>query len=326
MRTLATTILCFFAVTAMAEASSPAVKIDKSRVTVSGISSGAAMAHQLHIAYSDIFSGAAIFSGVPYYCAENSLMTALKRCTENTDQALPVEQFIAKIREGGEAGLLADPANLADDRVYLFHGSLDTKVSSLVHDATAKVYAGFIEPGRMRAVSDVAAGHVFPAMQAEHNCTELVPPFVGDCDFDGAGELLSFLYPDLVTPQAAAETGLLEAEIPGADDAYLMETGYLFVPPACNGAGEPCALHLVLHGCAQSSETIGTDFIAGSGYLPWAEANDIVLAFPQVRKSLVAPINPHGCWDWWGYTGDDYANRNGKQMAALAGWIESISE
>ncbi len=82
-----------------------------------------------------------------------------------------------------------------------------------------------------------------------------------------------------------------------------METAYLFVPPACAGGGESCALHLVLHGCAQSAETVGTDFIEQSGYLPWAETNHIVLAFPQVEKSLVHRLNPHGCWDWWGYTG-----------------------
>lgn len=66
MRTLLTTAFWLFAVTAFADGSTPPLNIDKNRITVSGISSGAAMAHQLHIAYSDVFSGAAIFSGVPY--------------------------------------------------------------------------------------------------------------------------------------------------------------------------------------------------------------------------------------------------------------------
>ena len=114
--------------------------------------------------------------------------------------------------------------------------------------------------------------------------------------------------------------------LPGADDADLMNTAYLFVPPACEDGAERCGLHLVLHGCAQSAEVVGTDFIEQSGYLPWAEANGIVLAFPQVEKSLMAPMNPHGCWDWWGYTGDDYARRSGKQMAVVADWIGSLAE
>lgn len=325
MRTLLITAIWIFAVTAFADDSTPSLNIDKNRITVSGISSGAAMAHQLHIAYSDVFSGAAILSGVPYYCAENSLMTALKRCTENKSVAPPVDQLADKIRQEFAAGLVADPENLKDDRVYLFHGTLDTKVSALVHDATTTLYTNFIDDGQIRQVNEVAAGHVFPAMDAEHNCTELVPPFVGDCDYDGAGELLSWLYPDLTTPGSAVETELSESSVAGASDADLMETAYLFVPPACEAGGQSCPLHLVLHGCAMSAETIGTDFIKQSGYLPWAEANHIVLAFPQVEKSLVAPINPHGCWDWWGYTGDDYANRNGKQMMALSKWIEVLS-
>lgn len=326
MRYLATTIAFFCTLAGLAIADGPALAIDKNRVTVSGISSGALMAHQLHIAYSDLFSGAAIISGGPYNCAENSLMTALKRCTENDETPLPVDQFTAHIKAGAEAGILADPANLADDRVYMFHGTQDTKVSSLVHGATAELYAGFIPEDQIRQVNDVEAGHVFPALDSESHCTEMVAPFVGDCDYDGAGELLSHLYPGLKAPENETLTELREVTLPGADDADLLETAYLYVPADCAAGDQTCALHLVLHGCAQSAETIGTDFIQRSGYLPWAEANDIVLAFPQVEKSLVAPINPHACWDWWGYTGDDYANRNGKQMAVVAGWINNLAE
>jgi poly(3-hydroxybutyrate) depolymerase len=120
-------------------------------------------------------------------------------------------------------------------------------------------------------------------------------------------------------------TALQEVTLPGADDADLLEAAYLFVPPACEGGEASCALHVVLHGCAQSAEVVGTEFIELSGYLPWAEANGIVLAFPQVEKSLVAPLNPHGCWDWWGYTGADYASRSGAQMKTLADWIKGLS-
>lgn len=326
MRYLLITTLCLFTLAAFADGTAPALNIDKDRVTVSGISSGAAMAHQLHIAYSDLFSGAAIFSGGPYYCADNSLITALKRCTSNADAPLPVDEFAARIRKDAEAGLLADPANLANDRVYLFHGTQDTTVSALVQNSTAALYAEFIPADQIRQVNDVAAGHIFPAMESEHGCAEMVAPFVGDCDYDGAGELLKYLYPGLNAPGDETETDLLEVTLPGTGDANLMDTAYLYVPPACTEDGESCALHMVLHGCAQSAETVGTDFIQQSGYLPWAEANNIILAFPQVEKSMMAPLNPHGCWDWWGYTGDDYANRNGKQMTVLTSWIGSLSK
>ncbi|MEJ2129984.1 MAG: hypothetical protein P8X81_14235 [Woeseiaceae bacterium] len=64
--------------------------------------------------------------------------------------------------------------------------------------------------------------------------------------------------------------------------------------------------------------------IAWRGYLPWAEADGIVLAFPQVRKSIAAPMSPHGCWDSCGCTGDDYALRTGKQQPVVVNWIHSL--
>ena len=66
---------------------------------------------------------------------------------------------------------------------------------------------------------------------------------------------------------------------------------------------------------------LGTDFIQQSGYLSWAEANDIILAFPQV---VPGTLNPYACWDWWGYTDADYRWRNGKQMVVLTDWIKSL--
>ena len=318
-------LLSLFLVPTIAQAGE-SLNIDPDRVTVSGISSGAHMATQLHIAYSDLFSGAAILSGGPYNCAGNSLMTAMQLCMTNTEKPLPVAELAAGIRDAAAAGKVADPANLADDRVWLFRGKRDSKISAPVHWAAADLYADFVPADHIRRVADIDAEHVFPAEGRGTSCFEIVAPYVGDCNYDAAGELLAFLYPGLDAPATTVTTKLREVPLPGAEDADLMETAYLFVPPACEDGADACALHVVLHGCAQSAESVGTEFIELSGYLPWAEANDIVLAFPQVEKSMVAPMNPHGCWDWWGYTGDDYAWRDGSQMAVVADWIRSLGK
>ena len=311
------------AVTAANE-STPKPTIDPERVTVSGISSGAHMAQQLHIAYSDLFSGAGILSGGPFGCADNSLTTAMSRCMMNTDP-LPVADLVAKIQAAAAAGNIADTTNLADDRVWLFHGTADSTISAEVHEAAAAVYDAFIPAENIRRVTNVEAGHFFPARGRGHACTELKPPFVGDCDYDAAGELLQYLYPGLQPPSSAPAAHLQLVTLPGADDAGLLETAYLYVPPACADGARACALHLVLHGCGQSAATVGTDFIEQSGYLPWADANDIVVAFPQVEKSLMNPLNPHTCWDWWGYTGENCLWRDGPQMKLVAGWIKTMA-
>lgn len=302
----------------------PSLDIDPERVTVSGISSGGHMATQLHIAYSDLFSGVAVLSGGPFNCAGNSLVTALKLCTTNTEDPLPIADLASGIRAAAAAGDIADPKNLADDRVWLFRGNRDSKVSALVHWAAADLYAEFVPADQIRRVDSIDADHVFPAKERGKDCLEVIPPFVGDCEYDGAGELLSFLYPGLTEPESGHVGDVLSVELPGAADAQLMETAYLYIPSACADGAQSCALHLVLHGCAQSAEVVGNDFIEMSGYLPWAETNGVVLAFPQVQKSIVAPMNPHGCWDWWGYTGDDYAWRTGAQQTVVVNWIRSL--
>lgn len=46
------------------------------------------------------------------------------------------------------------------------------------------------------------------------------------------------------------------------------------------------------------------EFARHAGYVEVAEANDIIVMFPQVENNLIT--NPFGCWDWWGYEGNNY--------------------
>jgi poly(3-hydroxybutyrate) depolymerase len=299
----------------------PRLNIDPDRITVSGLSAGAQMAHQLHIAWSDLFSGAAMIAGGPFGCAAGSVATAFARCMATTGAGLPVNEFSAAIRAAAEVGRVADPAALGDDRVWLFHGTLDQTVAAGISDALAALYADFVPAANTRYVNDIPAAHHFPANSLGHGCDASQPPFVGDCDYDAAGELLNHLYPGLAPPGDDRPGGLVQVALPGAAEAGLAEAAYLFMPAGCAEDGEPCALHLVLHGCAQSAAQIGTAFIEQSGYIGWAAANDIVLAFPQV---VPGPANPYACWDWWGYTGASYLWREAPQMRVLIDWLKSM--
>lgn len=314
--------LLLFSTPVLSSETTPAPKIDTGRITVSGISAGGQMATQLHIAYSDLFSGAGIISSGPFGCADGTLGTAMSRCMGETETPLPIADLADSIRNAAKENLVADPENLANDPVWLFHGTLDTTVGAKVNDATEALYSEFVPVGQITYVKDIAAGHNFPTRGFGGDCTALQAPFVGDCDYDAAGVILQHMYTGLKAPAADVVTELQPVPLAGATDAGLSETAYLFVPPACADGSEACALHLVLHGCAQSAEQVGTDFIMQSGYLPWAETNHIVLAFPQVIPSQV---NPYACWDWWGYTGEDYRWRNGKQMQVVTDWIKLLS-
>jgi poly(3-hydroxybutyrate) depolymerase len=320
---LAVFTLCLvpFQATVVAEDAARGLDIDPERITVSGISAGAQMAHQLHLAYSDLFNGGAMLAGGPFNCAAGNLATAMGRCVGAADPEFPLAQEVESIRSAAEAGRLAPLDGLADDPVWLFHGANDTAVAVGVSDLLAELYQQLIPGGSIVYVKDVEAGHSFPAKGQGTACEVMEAPYVADCGYDAAGRLLQHLYPGLQEPGSEVTAELTAVPLPGATEAGLSDTVYLFVPPGCAGGDQACALHLVLHGCAQSAVQLGTDFMLQSGYLPWAEANDIVLAFPQTVPSA---LNPLGCWDWWGYTGADYPYRDGKQMTVLADWIRNL--
>lgn len=299
----------------------PELNIDPHRITVSGISAGGQMATQMHIAYSDLFNGVAIIAGGPFGCAEGSLTTAMTRCMGKSVDPYPVAEQADAIRSAAKDGRLATTDALADDRVWLYHGTMDTTVAIGVSDALAAVYAEFVPAGQIQYVTEIGSAHTFPAQGRGSECDAMQAPFVADCDYDAAGEMLQHLYPGLKTPESRPEATLRKTLLPGATAAGLGEEAILFVPDGCANGEQACALHLVLHGCGQSTDQVGTDFIQQSGYLPWAQANNIVLAFPQVVPGVA---NPLACWDWWGYTGAQYPYRDGAQMTVLADWIRGL--
>ena len=53
--------------------------------------------------------------------------------------------------------------------------------------------------------------------------------------------------------------------------------------------------------------------------------NQLVVIYPQTRKSLIMPMNPQGCWDWWGYTSDAYATSEGPQIKAVNAFIDFLA-
>jgi len=295
--------------------------IDPSRITVSGVSSGAYMAGQLHIAYSHLFNGLAMVAGGPYYCAEGSLTKGIGPCVKGGD--VGVERLLVYAEAMAETGKVDELANLADDSVWIFHGVLDEVVSKDPSDAAVTMYTQLIAANAITYVTDVEVVHGLPTIKTGAPCDTFSTPYINACDYDAAGEMLTALYGEL-DARADASGELRVVQQPGFDDAQMLEHGFLYVPELC-ASGESCGLHVAMHGCSQSAEFVSDAFAAGSGFNEWAESNKLLVLYPQVASSKIMPLNPYGCWDWWGYTNENYATKDGPQIAVIKGMIDALA-
>lgn len=303
--------------------------IDSAAVSVSGISSGGAMATQFHVAHSRLVQGAAVLAAGPWYCAEASVREALGRCMAG-EPGIPVQHLLAEAGRFAREGRIDPLEGLAGDRVWIYRGADDPHVRAPAADATEAFYRALVAaPAQVARVEQPGASHTFPtADPTAGSCAVVEPPFVANCGLDGARTLLEHLYGELAPAADARDAGLVEFDqrpyADAAGSAGLAARGWLYVPAACGAGSMPeCRLHIVFHGCQQGASFVGDAFVRRSGYLPLAEANRIVLLFPQIEKSL-QPLNPLGCWDWWGYEGEDYATKDGRQLRAVRAMVADL--
>ena len=306
----------------------PSLPLDPATVTVSGISAGGYMAVQFHVAHSALVQGAGIIAAGPYYCAEGSMRHALGRCMQGNEE-IPTDRLLGTTSQLGLDAAIDPIAGLADDRVWIFHGAADAVVRKPVVDALEAYYLALVNPERVTRVEHPDAGHTFPSRNAAAApCATTESPFVGNCDFDGARTLLGHLYGPLDDGGESRPDGLVAFDqrpyAKSSGSAALAERGWLYVPAACkSGAASACRLHVVFHGCKQGASFVGDQFLQRSGYLEIAETNRVVLLFPQVEPSF-QPLNPNGCWDWWGYEGEAYATQAGPQVRAVRSMIADL--
>ena len=330
--------LCLAIGTAVAAPALPGLGADLSGLTVSGVSSGAYMAVQFQVAHSKLVRGAGVIAGGPYDCAEGSTWRALTSCMSPSAWApLP---SLAELRQRAEelarAGRIDPLDKLRDDRVWLFSGGKDDKVTTPVMDRLAEFYGQWLSPAAIRFVKLPAAGHAMISVaDAQANaCDSAQTPFINRCgDLDAAGEILAHLLGPLQPATAAGETLGFDQRpfVEGkAIDAGLADEGYVHVPQTCRSS--TCRIHVAFHGCRQSATQIGRRFIDGAGYNDWADSNRIIVLYPQTVPRFGLAMgswkwlhNPFACWDWWGYSGADYPTRDGRQIAAVRAMIDRLA-
>ncbi|SFF60054.1 Esterase PHB depolymerase [Duganella sp. CF458] len=315
--TIAGCTLALAAATQASAAPAPLPSMKARQVSISGLSSGAFMAVQYQVAYSGSVVGAGIIAGGSYYCAQGSMMNAIGSC-----KGADVAELAAVTRKRADAGQVDPVAKLASHRVWMFSGTLDQLVPAASMADLAKYYAAFIPAAQIQYKSDLAAGHAMPTDSYGNKCDALAAPFISNCGFDAAGNLLQWIYGPLkargdnATPAGRLQEFEQAEFIPAPTTHGMANTGYVYIPPGCEAGGAGCKLHIALHGCMQDIGTLKDTYARHAGYNAWADTNRIVVLYPQTAAISPMP-NPKACWDWWGYDDPDYSLQSGRQLRAI---------
>jgi poly(3-hydroxybutyrate) depolymerase len=338
-------------------------KVKKGQSSVSGLSSGAFMTVQLHLAHSASFCGVGVIAGGPFRCVESFhsaatlaeddfVQNALYICMNPlVPQAGPDARRLARLaHETAAAGDIDPVSNLADDRVYIFTGSEDKVVYSDVVARTRRFYAELgVKPANIAYHDSTPAGHSIITDNPEDSPLPTNrPPYINNGGFVQSHHILRHIYPGLKPPADRLSGRLLRFDqtefFGGAARASMSPFGYVYVPRSVE-EGAPARVHVALHGCKQGYNYVdyvfgradaanqppyGNRYMTTTGYNQIADSNDIVVLYPQVQGTDDgATQNPDGCWDWWGYTSPnprqpDYYSRDAIQIKAIHAMLSQL--
>jgi len=313
--------------------------VDPSKIFVAGISSGAFFAVQMDVAHSATFKGAAVYAGGVYWCAgPGGAATALADCGGETlptgkasyhSTLAPSEAYLD---EQSALGTIDASANLKGRPIYLWSGALDEVVNPLEMADLDSEYAHY--GAKIRFDRTYPAEHGWESPDGQLACGNLGSPYMIKCSrngavYDSVHTWLSMFFPDLKARNDGKLSGTLSAfdqtEFGASANLSLAPTGSVFVPRNCARGGR-CGFILALHGCLQEASLIGDKWVAEAGIDEWADANDIVVVYPDtIASSAPGPTNPNACFDWWGYSNQydpNYALKSGLQMTVLYAMVQ----
>lgn len=315
--------------------------------TVSGISAGGFMAIQHHVAFSRTVTGVGVVAGGPFWCSQGLLDVALTSCM-TTPALISVSELVAITHTTALSGFIDAPSHLKDDSVWLFSGRDDSVVNSGVVSKVMQYYSD-LGIKNIAMVNSVEAEHSMPTNAWGNPCGFKGEPYINNCAYDAAGNILLHILNSSALPKAALRppVAAISSNIIQFPQrpfysgnnwkaTGLAQYGFAYVPRTCaemgdrlfgkqlgaqNGSSAPCRLHVAYHGCLQSYHQVNSSYVKHAGYNEWAEANSILMLYPQTLASLV---NPKGCWDWWGYTGSAFASNAGVQLATVRNMVHRV--
>ncbi|KAH3739752.1 uncharacterized protein LOC127851632 [Dreissena polymorpha] len=304
--------------------------VDPQKISVSGISSGAAMATQIHVIFSREIMGVGLVAGVPFACAGS--VGSFVSCM-SAPGLVSVAALEATTTAGAAVGNIDATSNIANDKVYIYNGKLDTTVNPAIGSKIEEFYRHFIpNSNNIKTVFNISSVHAHITDNYGGPCDQPHEEnYLNNCNYSAAFDLLNHIYggnlqkPSATTQQngqlmAFSQSDFFYVSTPGM---YSMDdTGYIYVPSGCVNKRTACKLHVAFHGCKMYHKRIGDAYIRHGGYNEVGELNNIIILYPQ---TVTSATNPNGCWDWWGYTGALFATQSGFQPTALRRMIHKAA-
>ena len=343
--------------TAVAAEPLPPVSAHTERISVSGLSSGAAMATQLSVAYSDRVAAVGMMAGPPYGCAQGASRTAVINCL-----TMPIEYFgfelpawitgpreniaadalIASARRYAQAKQIPTLENLKQQKVWVSRGHLDKTVGPKATQAVRDFYQAF--GAQLTPLDEPPVPHTLPTDKTGLGACDgkqIDADYVSSCGIDNVGRMFGHLFGWPASARGNAQAASLKTfdqspyieSSPGkkrSPEALSMATtGHVYIPASCAAGG--CQVHVAIHGCQQGNDAAFDAYSRLGGYNEWAETHRLIVLYPRVIPSSLSPYNPRGYWDWWGYSPVDssdllaYAKRGAPQMLSIMNMVQALS-
>jgi poly(3-hydroxybutyrate) depolymerase len=274
--------------------------------SVSGMGSGAYMATQMHFAYSSDVISAGIISGGPYYCSQDT-PEGRQNC-KSRPWKISTKSIHEYIQSQSEAGTIDPISNLQSSSVYIYHGIFDTQYSIGVGYLGHEVYEKYIPYSNISTDYNLFSGHEWKQSSTEKLLTRAY------------GKLKYMAITNWPDFRRFNQTEYVDtSKFSGLD-----ETGYIYVPINCQLKSFDCKVHVCFHDCGMNYGEVYGRFVLETSLNDWAEANEIMVIYPQITSVQPYANETGECWDFWGYTGSDYALKSGIQMKAVYDMVQNL--
>ncbi len=302
-------------------------------VSISGISSGAAMAVQYAVGHSSSITGVGSIAGPPWGCAEGSASQAINTCMcgwQEPDNRVDAARQLATTGKIDSLSASSKPLRLG--RSYVFHSPADATVVEKSGKANAAFLAAFIGSNPKVDLGNAAdgsdkAGHGIIAPDSHNESCEAdgtEKTYIRYCGAeDNAGKLFHALYDDGSLPFDPSQrvNDIPESEVWQFDQKHLIDR----VKPGTEVAPDtlwwwfwrfpserrknfdmaetgyiyvppscrPSGSACRVHVALHGCKQNAKEFAAKAGYNNWAERHKVIVVYPAIEPSV--PLSGEAC-------------------------------